>query len=272
MTLRPSNHAISSGGAQPAAERSVIPNAFAIASGKGGVGKTWFATTLASAFALQGEKVIVFDGDLGLANVDVQLGLNPTHDLSAVLSGRASLEDAVATVDAGAGGFDVLAGASGSGALSSLSQHEVHGVVQGLKALAGQYDRVLIDLGAGIEANVLRLAAAAETVLVVITDEPTSLTDAYAFVKVLTTKHGPMDIRAVVNMVDSPGEGRRVHSALASACRNFLDLDLALAGPIRRDPHVKQAIRHQVPLLVRHPQADAGLDVSRIAALLSSRR
>jgi len=255
-----------------AAARAAIPRSIAVASGKGGVGKTWFTTTLASALAFQRERVLVFDGDLGLANVDVQLGLNPEYDLAAVLSGQAPLEAAISSVEAGAGGFDVLAGASGSGALSALSGPEVAGLTQGLKALGERYGRVLLDLSAGIDANVMHMAAASERVFVVVTDEPTSLTDAYAFIKVLTMTHGKPDLRIVINMADTPAEGRRVHAALAAACRNFLEFEPPLAGVIRRDPHVKQAIRRQVPLLVRHPQADAGLDVSRIAAGISNAR
>ncbi|MEM1104119.1 MAG: MinD/ParA family protein [Pseudomonadota bacterium] len=256
--------------ASPEALRAAIPNSVALASGKGGVGKTWLASTLAGALAYQGDRVLLFDGDLGLANIDVQLGLSPEKDLSMVLSGRAPLEEAVATYGEGTGSFDVLAGASGSGALSDLSAPEIAGLLQGLKALGGHYDRLLIDLGAGVDPHVTQLAAAAQTLLVVVTDEPTSMTDAYAFIKILVGRHGRRDIRIAVNMAETSAEGRRVHGALATACQNFLGFEPPLAGIVRRDARVKQAIRQQTPLLARYPQSDAGLDASRMASTLAA--
>ena len=159
----------------------------AVASGKGGVGKTFMSITLASALAKAGRRVLLVDGDLGLANVDVQLGIAPETDLAAVVAGWVELDDAVTPVDGGAGGggFDVLPGRSGSGALAELPTEEVARLAAGLSALALQYDHLVLDLGAGIEANCMRLARAADKSLVVITDDPASMTDAYAFIKVL---------------------------------------------------------------------------------------
>ena len=133
--------------------------------------------------AQAGRRTLLVDGDLGLANVDVQLGIAPETDLAAVIAGWVELEDAVTPVDGGSanGGFDVLPGRSGSGALAEMSSEEVARLAAGLSALALQYDQVILDLGAGIEANCMRLARAADKVLMVITDEPTSMTDAYAF-------------------------------------------------------------------------------------------
>ncbi|MEL7452375.1 MAG: AAA family ATPase, partial [Pseudomonadota bacterium] len=136
----------------------------AVASGKGGVGKTFMSITLASAFAKAGKRTLLVDGDLGLANIDVQLGIAPETDLAAVIAGWVELDDAVTRVDGGAaeGGFDVLPGRSGSGALAELPQEEVARLAAGLSALALQYDQVVLDLGAGIEANCMRLARAAD--------------------------------------------------------------------------------------------------------------
>ncbi|MEM8987460.1 MAG: MinD/ParA family protein [Pseudomonadota bacterium] len=269
--------------AAPEQKQNVAPfagqkNMIAIASGKGGVGKTWLSSTLATAFAFRGERVLLFDGDLGLANVDVQLGLTPTCDLSDVIAGRAELADAVSAYDGGAtgdngkrrpGGFDVLAGKSGSGALAALTQAELMGLIQGLRSLAGHYDRILVDLAAGIERPVTALAAASATSLIVLTDEPTSLTDAYAFIKVLAARRRNADIRIVVNMAESQAQGKRVYQSLLTACKNFLDLSPPLAGIITRDPKVKDAIRSQTALLARHPQSEAGEAASRIAAGLA---
>lgn len=241
-------------------------NLIAVASGKGGVGKTWLAVTLSHALARSGQRVLLFDGDLGLANVDVQLGLDPQHDLGGVLAGRLRLREAVqAHAD---GGFDIIAGRSGSGGLAGLAPRQLGGLTGELMALASAYDRVILDLGAGVDRTVRHLASQAATTFVVSTDEPTSLTDAYAFIK-LTLKHDPgADVRVVVNLAASRHDGERTHATLRKACENFLSASPALAGVVRRDPRVKESIRHQAPLLLRHPGCPAADDVEALATRL----
>jgi len=148
--------------AQQAAGRLV-----AVASGKGGVGKTWFAITLAHAIARAGQRVLLFDGDLGLANVDIQLGLLPERDLGAVTSGRLTLGEAAQIY--GPGGFDIVAGRSGSGALASMDAASLEHLLAGLRAARTRYDAVVLDLGAGVDRHVRRMAASADTLLVVAT-------------------------------------------------------------------------------------------------------
>ena len=152
----------------------------AVASGKGGVGKTWIAITLAHALARAGERVLLFDGDLGLANVDIQLGLTPAHDLSSVVDGRIGLAEAA---QAHEGGFSILAGRSGSGALSQLPPAVLEALLAALREESLRRDRVVLDLGAGLDRSVRRMSGFADTLLVVATEEPTSLTDAYAALK-----------------------------------------------------------------------------------------
>lgn len=247
---------------QPARGRVI-----AIASGKGGVGKTWFAITLAQALARGGARVLLVDADLGLANVDVQLGFQPEHDLSAVIAGRLSPEGA-ATRHA-ATGIDILAGRSGSGALAALDGTALEAVLVAITDATARWDRVVVDLGAGLEAPQRRIAAAADTLLVVATEEPTSLTDAYAVLKLHARDRPGGDARIVVNLAGDAAGGQRTHAALARAAATFLRREIPLAGVIRRDARVRDAIRHQAPLLTRHPGCSAAQDVEAIARALA---
>ena len=238
-------------------------NLVAVASGKGGVGKTWLAITLSHALARAGRHPLLFDGDLGLANVDIQLGLQPERDLGAALSGELPLRDTA--LPYAAGGFDVIAGRSGSGSLANLAPPRLAGLSRALLELAPAYDRVILDLGAGIDERVRGLATLCASSLVVTSDEPTALTDAYAFIKLALKQSPSADLRVVVNMAGSQAEGERTYATLRKACTSFLKSDPPLAGIIRRDPKVKDAIRSQEPLLTRYPNCDAAADVERLA-------
>lgn len=235
----------------------------AIASGKGGVGKTWFAITLAQAMARQGLRVLLVDADLGLANVDVQLGIQPTRDLSAVISGLLTPEEAATRYPPA--DIDILAGRSGSGTLAALDGPALGATLAAIGRASTVWDRVVLDLGAGLEAPQRRLAAAADMLLVVATEEPTSLTDAYAVLKLHGKDRPGGDARIVVNLAADATSGQRTHAALARAAQTFLKRDIPLAGVVRRDPKVRDAIRHQTPLLTRHPGSAAGRDVETIA-------
>jgi flagellar biosynthesis protein FlhG len=254
-----------------AAEQAPAPrgrNIVTVASGKGGVGKTWLSVTLTHAIAARNRKALLFDGDLGLANVDIQLGIMPKYDLGAVVAGRIDLKTAITKYPEGK--FDILAGKSGSGALALLSGPRVSELREDLLDLADQYDRVVVDLGAGVESGVRALVGNNGTILVVTNEEPTAITDAYAFIKVTAMKHPGADLRIVVNQVSGPQDGNRTYGALKKACESFLKISPPLAGMIRRDDKVRDSIRHQTPILLRHPGSKAADDVEALAARLLS--
>jgi len=235
---------------------------FAVGSGKGGVGKTWLAITLAHALALRGRRVLLFDGDFGLANIDIQLGLLPSRTIEAVLADRTTLKDAVIAHPAG---FALLAGRSGAGTLADLEPLALARLLHAVREVAGGYDAVILDLSAGLDRSVRRMAAFADTLLVVATEDPTSLTDAYALMKLHAQNEGGADVRVVVNQAVSAASGSRVQSTLARACHGFLGTTPRQAGTIRRDEHVRDAIRHQALLLTRHPACNAAIDLARVA-------
>ncbi len=238
----------------------------AIASGKGGVGKTWLGITLAHALSRQGCAVLLFDGDLGLANVDIQLGLTPTQDLGAVVAGRVTLDAAVLRHPEG--GFDILAGRSGSGSLSALDPVQVEQLLGALRRQSARYDVVLLDLGAGLDRATRRMAAFADQLLVVATDEPTSLTDAYAVLKLHAMDRSDADARILVNQAPSRAGGERTYETLRRACATFLGQTPPLAGIVRRDERVRDAIRRQTLLMTRHPNSVAAGDVEALARTL----
>lgn len=245
----------------PAFRRS--KNIIAVASGKGGVGKTFFSITLTHALAKMGKKVLLFDGDLGLANVDVQLGLMPKRDLNDVIRGRLSLDRVIQPFEEG--GFDIIAGRSGQASLSALPSQRLAMLRDQLIDVSSSYDVVVCDLGAGVDRTVRMLSAAAACTVLITTDEPTSLTDAYAFIKLGNAAGLSRNISIVVNMAPSVAEGEKTYKTLLKACENFLRLKPPMAGMIRQDAKVKDSIRNQTPLLIRSPNSEAAEDAEKIA-------
>jgi len=254
--------------AAPAGRVARQGNMIAVASGKGGVGKTWFSITLAHAFAHLGKRALLVDGDLGLANVDVQLAMAPAHDLASVVAGRVALADAITTFAGGGPGFDVLAGRSGSGSLDSMSGKQIESLCAGLRELSAAYEHMIVDLAAGMNSHMTPLFEMTGKLLIVVTDDPTSITDAYACIKLLASRHPDLDIRIIINMAEGRNEAERTYNSVSRACAHFLNFTPKLAGFIERDKHVSQSIRAQAPLLSRYPQSVAGKQVQDIAGAL----
>ncbi|MBI3675720.1 MAG: P-loop NTPase [Proteobacteria bacterium] len=245
----------------------------AIGSGKGGTGKTLVAVSLAHAFAHEGERILLLDADLGLSNTTVHLGLESGGNLFALLAGKCPLADAVVKVQGGIdirGGFDLLSGPSGSGALANIDRRIATMLMKGLRG-ANRYDRIVVDLGAGVDATTMDFAVAADETILVLTPDPAALTDAYAFAKLLLRATGSRMPHVVVNMAASGGEAHRTADALSSTCRSFLKKVPEYLGSIPRDNRVMQAIRQQAQMLTMFPQAPASRAVEQIARKLHSR-
>ncbi|MGH8261709.1 MAG: MinD/ParA family protein, partial [Steroidobacteraceae bacterium] len=235
----------------------------AVTGGKGGVGKTNISVNLATALAAAGRRVVLLDGDLGLANVDVFLGLSPRYTLAHVLSGERTLDEILVAAPQG---FHVVPAASGLANLANLDAAAHLGVVQAFSGLAARIDVLIVDTAAGIAHGVTQFSQAAQHVLVVICDEPASLTDAYALVKVLSRQHGVSRFRIVANMARAPGAGEDLFRRFERVTGKFLDVVLDYAGEIPEDEHVRRAIRGQRPVVEAYPAAAAALAFKKLAA------
>ncbi|HCS13457.1 MAG: flagellar synthesis regulator FleN [Zetaproteobacteria bacterium CG06_land_8_20_14_3_00_59_53] len=217
------------------------PQVIAVASGKGGVGKTFFSLQLAARAAARGKRVLLMDADLGLANADVMLGLSAPHSIDDVLQGSCGLQDIV--LPSGRG-FDILPGGSGLHELTTLGTTQQQLILDEMSSLGRAYDMVVIDTGAGIGDNVLYFASASESVLIVLTPDPTSLTDAYALIKVLSRQRDIDRFMVVINQADEV-ESQIVFRRLLSVADRYLDVYLDFMGHLDNSPVVRRAIQSQ---------------------------
>jgi flagellar biosynthesis protein FlhG len=230
------------------------PRVIAVTSGKGGVGKTTVSINLAIELARVGRKVTLLDADLGLANVDVMLGLSPRQTLGDVLDGRCELPDCIIE---GPGGIRVIPAASGVQKMAELSSAERAGLLYAFSHLRPEADVMVVDTAAGIATNTLQFCDAAQEVLIVVCNDPASITDAYATIKVLSRRTRRSRFRVVVNMVEDSGEALDLFKNLLSATDRFLDVSLDLIGSIPVDKCVQTALRRRTPLVEAYPGSPA---------------
>lgn len=224
----------------------------AVTSGKGGVGKTSTAVNLAVSMAMDGRRVMLLDGDLGLANIDVMLGLQPQRNLSHVLDGSCALEDTIITGPAGVG---VVPASSGRRNMAELSPAEHAGLVRAFSELRRPLDTLIVDTAAGIADSVITFSQASQEIIVVVTNDPQSLTDAYALIKVLSRDHGVRRFQVLSNMTHTPAEAREIFENLRRVSERFLNVTLVDIGTIPNDEWLRRAVRRQRAVVDAYPSA-----------------
>jgi flagellar biosynthesis protein FlhG len=226
-----------------------------VSSGKGGVGKSNIVVNLACALDLMGKKVLILDADLGLANIDVLLGLSPRENISHVLQGKRQLREVLVS---GPGNIRIMPASSGVQELTRLTDEQKLQFLQLLDELETDVDILLVDTGAGISDTVLYFNLAAHERIVVVTPEPTSLTDAYALIKVLYTRHGERNFRILANSVHNEKAGKSLFAQMSKVADHFLDgISLDFLGSIPHDPDVSRAVLQQKALVEAFPNAPA---------------
>ena len=245
------------------------PRVICVTSGKGGVGKTNLSANLAFAFANLGKKVLILDADLNLANVDVLLGLTPKYNLHHVFLGEKTLQEVMIE---GPGGIKILPGSSGILELARLTENERLYFLTEMEELGNEIDILLIDTAAGINDNVIYFNLAAQERIVLLTPEPTSLTDAYALIKVLSSRHEVRRFKVLVNMAHSGQEAKHVFRQLSTVCDQFLDtLSLDFLGYIPYDKNLVKAVRGQRLVTEAFPDSEAANTFSLLAEDLLNR-
>lgn len=234
----------------------------AITGGKGGVGKTSISVNMALAMADMGNEVTLLDADLGLANIAVLLGLHPLRDLSHVVLGECGLKDIILK---GPNGINIIPAASGVKMMSQLTPGQHTLLVHAFDELADITDTLVIDTSAGLSDSVTSFCSASQEVIVVICNEPASLTDAYALIKILYQEHDVGKFRILVNMVDSHQEGRDLFLRLVRVTEMYLDVVLDFMGVIPRDKYAFKAVQQQRPLLLAYPSSPAAIALKELA-------
>lgn len=236
----------------------------AVTGGKGGVGKTNISVNLGVSMAARGRKVMLLDADLGLANIDVVLGLHPQYDLSHVIRGERELSEIIIP---GPHGLKVVPGASGLKEMAALTPNQHAGLIHAFSELTTDLDVLIIDTAAGISDAVISFSRAAQEVVVVVCDEPASITDAYAIMKLLNREYGVQKFRILANMVRTPNEAKMLYDKMCRVADRYLDVMLSFYGGIPYDESLRKAVKKQRPVVEIFPASS----VSRVFMSLAEK-
>ena len=238
----------------------------AVTGGKGGVGKTNISVNLSLALAQLGKRVVLLDADLGLANVDLLLGLKATKNIADVLAGECDLKDILIETT---GGIKVIPASSGTQALASMGTAEHAGLISAFNELSDEMDVLIIDTAAGISDTVISFVRAAQEILLVVCDEPSSITDAYALIKILNREYNVSKFRVVANMTRSAMEGRSLFNKLVHVTDRFLDVTLQFAGEVPFDETVRKAVQRQKAAIEAFPGSKSSIAYKKLAKAVS---
>jgi flagellar biosynthesis protein FlhG len=238
-----------------------------VTSGKGGVGKTNIVANLAISLQKQGRRVMIFDADLGLCNMDVLLGLSPRYNIQHVINGNKRLKDIVVK---GPDGVLIVPASSGIEELTNLNEIQKLRLLEEFESLPQRIDYILIDTGAGISTNVTFFCLGAQDIIVVVTPEPTSLTDSYALIKVLYTKYQEKNFNILINNVSEESEAKEVFRRLQLVTERFLNLSIDYLGFIPHDLSIPRAVKIQNPVLLRYPDSPSSRAFINLAKRIES--
>jgi flagellar biosynthesis protein FlhG len=247
--------------------RSKPVTVIAVSAGKGGVGKSNVSVNLAVALAQLNKNVMLLDADLGLANVDIMLGLHTKYNLSHVIQGVCHLSDIILQ---GPNGISVIPSASGTEFMTQLTQAEHAGIIDAFNELTDDLDYMIIDTAAGISDTVLSFTRSSQELIVVVCDEPTSLTDAYALIKVMSKRYEWSHFHILANMVRNLKDGRELFNKLFRVSEQFLDVQLDYLGAIPFDEHVHKSVKMQKPFLTAYPDSEASAAIRELAENVSN--
>lgn len=231
-----------------------------VTGGKGGVGKTNIAANLSVAMANNGKKVLVMDADLGLANMDIILGVESKYNLSHVLSGDKTINEIIVE---GPSGIKIIPAASGIQEMSEMGYREYAGIIREFNNISYSPDVLIIDSAAGIASDVIAFSRASHDIIVVVCDEPASITDAYALIKILNRDHEVKKFRIMANMVRTHADGRSLFNKLLKVTDKFLDVTLDYIGAIPYDDYMKKAIQKQRPVVNLYPRSPSSMALSK---------
>ena len=235
----------------------------AVTGGKGGVGKTTVSANLAVSIAAQGREVMLLDADLGLANVDVVLGLHTRYHLGHVIRGECALEDAIVT---GPHGLQIVPAASGMKHMANLSEAEHAGIIRAFSDLYHRVEVLVVDTAAGLNDSVTTFTQAAHHVVGVVCDEPASITDAYALIKVLSREHGVQRFQILANQTRRSGEGPGLFQKIERVCDRFLNVGLEFAGSIPFDDYLRRSVQRQIAVVEAYPSSISSIALKNLAA------